>query len=185
MSKIPDAFNVLEKYATNLLKEETERHLSWRKIKTHSSVFQNTIGLVNGVDKIIEIMGYTKKDRLPNGDISSFVFPLTANPNKTKIMDLVVDLLIAKYEVDYLLNGTHPCFEELRLTGTIPDVYFTCCNSNSYSDQSFEQKVSIDYGSVNSMESVLNQSLKSANPIPVSINSSGDVTSSQKGGNNE
>ncbi|XP_012555166.2 E3 ubiquitin-protein ligase RNF31 [Hydra vulgaris] len=157
ISKIPTAFNLLEKYGMTLLKEESLRHPSWRKISTSSNLFINSVGTVKGADSIIRSMGYTEKIKQPTGDI--LVFPLGVKPNYSLVMDLVIDLLIAKYEIDFLLNHKHPYFEILHMTGSIPEVYFTYNVSNINPTFAVEQNDSLVYQGPKSLEFAFNSPL--------------------------
>ncbi|XP_065676815.1 uncharacterized protein LOC136092468 [Hydra vulgaris] len=157
ISGIPTTLNLLEKYGMTLLKEESLRYHSWRKISTSSNLYKTSVGTVKGADKIIQSMGYKEKIRQPNGDI--LVFPLEDKPNYSIVMDLVIDLLIAKYEIDFLLNHKHPYFEKLHMTGMIPEVYFTYNVSNTNPSFVVEQHDSLAYQGPKSLEFAFNESL--------------------------
>ncbi|XP_065676830.1 E3 ubiquitin-protein ligase RNF31-like [Hydra vulgaris] len=157
ISNIPTTFNLLEIYGMSLLKEESLRYHSWRKISTSSNLYKILVGTVKGADNIIQCMGYKEKIKKPNGDI--LVFPLEDKPNYSIVMDLVIDLLIAKYEIDFLLNHKHPYFEKLHMTGMIPEVYFTYNVSNTNPSFAVEQHGSLAFQAPKSLEFAFNESL--------------------------
>ena len=67
MRKIPQAFTVLEKYATNLLKDESERHPSWRSVLFTSAAYQNKVKFLLGALDILKSIGYTEDFFNQNG----------------------------------------------------------------------------------------------------------------------
>ncbi|XP_047130661.1 E3 ubiquitin-protein ligase RNF31 isoform X2 [Hydra vulgaris] len=161
ITKIPTTFNLLEKYGMNLLKEESSRHHSWRIISTSSNLYKTSVGTVIGADIIIQSMGYTEKVKQVTGDL--LVFPSGEKPNNVLVMNLVIDLLIAKYEIDFLLKHKHPYFEKLHMSGNIPDVYFTYV-SNIFSTFVVEQHGSFVYQTPKSFQFASNSPLSQEIP---------------------
>ena len=104
---LSSAFDILEKYAVNLLKLNRPQY--WRQIKYSNGVFQARVDCMKGSRDILKQMGYSKEH--PN----SLSFPETSvEPDFEKVSRVATDLLLARIEVDALYEGSHPHPEALK-----------------------------------------------------------------------
>lgn len=113
-TKIPQAFNILEKYATNLLKPVQNRHLSWRTVQFTTIVFKQKLKFLEGHINIFRTLGYTESIKEENGNLIGVAFPLNMQPNEKLVQNLAVDLTIAKFEVEAILTSRHPNIKMLQ-----------------------------------------------------------------------
>ena len=98
---MPDALVILEKYATNLLKDE--KHRQWRIIKFNLGIIQNQVFPVRGATDVLKQMGYTEITE------KAFTFPENVlQPQKQTAVVLASDLIIARIEMNMLLTNVHP-----------------------------------------------------------------------------
>ena len=92
---------ILEKYATNLLKDE--KHRQWRIVKFNLSIIQNQVFPVQGAAEVLMQMGYTEITE------KAFAFPENVlQPQKQTAVVLASDLIIARIEMNMLLTNEHP-----------------------------------------------------------------------------
>jgi hypothetical protein len=104
---LSSAFDILEKYAVNLLKPNRPQY--WRQIKYSNGVFQARVDCMKGAHDILKQMGYSEE--CPN----CLSFPENmAEPDIETVSRVATDLLLARIEVDALLEGTHPYPESLK-----------------------------------------------------------------------
>lgn len=110
LTMLSSAFDILEKYAVNLLK--TNRPQYWRQIKYSNGVFQARVDCMAGARDILKQMGYSEEH--PN----YLTFPEAAvEPDIEQVSRVATDLLLARIEVDALHEGSHPHPESLKNAG--------------------------------------------------------------------
>lgn len=98
---MPDALLILEKYATNLLKDE--KHPQWRIVKFNLNIIQNQVFPVQGAVEVLKQMGYTVVTE------KALTFPDDVQqPRKQTAVVLASDLIIARIEINMLLTNEHP-----------------------------------------------------------------------------
>ena len=124
---------MLELYAKNLLKDETERHRHWNKINLMAKVFENVRPLT-GNRKILYDIGYTQDITNEKGDVGGISFPETEKPNEPKVRELAIDLCIAKYELQLIEDRTHPKLTDLKNIDEISTSYFVENDSAGQND---------------------------------------------------
>lgn len=123
------AFRVLGKYASNLLKHESERHHSWRKVTFLSSAFQQYVRPLTGNIRILNQIGYCDEVRNETGDVTAVLFR-DGEVNSRLVTQVATDLCIAKVELEEILSGSHPHLESLKAFSRIPRVYYTQSEGN-------------------------------------------------------
>lgn len=100
------AFDILEKYAVNLLKPNRPQY--WRQIKYSNGVFQARVDCMAGARDILKQMGYSEEH------LNGLAFPeVVDEPNVDQVSRVATDLLLARIEVDALNEETHPHPESL------------------------------------------------------------------------
>ena len=118
------ALKVLEKYSTNLLKPENERPPSWRQIIITNDIFQQKVGFLMGAKSVFKLLGYKEEILGEDGKVVGLKFPDSQKrPNAEMVENIATDLCIAKFEVNLIVNETHPNLKMLFETGQIPPEY--------------------------------------------------------------
>ena len=128
--KIHAALKVLEKYASNLLKEESERHHHWQKINFTSKAF-NFVRPLSSNRKILHDIGYTMDLKNDRDEVGGVSFEEGKKPNTRKVEDYALDLCIAKFEVRAITQRIHPRMKNLKDVDGIPNSFFVVSDSMS------------------------------------------------------
>ena len=102
-----ETFDILERYASNLLKPKHSRHKSWRVINFRTDIYRK-IELLKGANQILRSLGYIKNKLQEDGTVIGLTFPETDTVNDSKVLDIATDLSLAKFELEILRKGCHP-----------------------------------------------------------------------------
>jgi len=131
--KIFAALKVLEKYASNLLKDENERHHQWDKINFTSKAFNYVRPLVSNRD-ILRNIGYTVDITSERGELGGVAFEEGTKPDIPKVEEHTLDLCIAKHEVREITHRTHPRMKSLKDVDVLPTSFFVVSDTMGSSD---------------------------------------------------
>ena len=102
-----ETFDILERYASNLLKPEHSRHKSWRVINFRTDIYRK-IELLKGASQILRSLGYIKNKLQEDGTVIGLTFPESETVNESKVLDVATDLSLAKFELETIKNECHP-----------------------------------------------------------------------------
>lgn len=127
------AFRALEKYSSNLLKDESERHHAWRRVNFNSGAFQQHVRHLKGNMKILNMIGYCVELYHENGDKVAVSFAENETPNELVVTQIATDLCIAKVELEEILSGNHPQIKEFIDLDIIPQGILAACNTATHS----------------------------------------------------
>ncbi|XP_052816593.1 uncharacterized protein LOC128243102 isoform X2 [Mya arenaria] len=94
--------SILEKYGRHLLKPPEHRSNMWRQIKFSNTIFRERVEPVKGAREILQKMGYTETR------LDGVAFPEGAEPDHSQVLNVVLDLMIGRKELEHYLENQHP-----------------------------------------------------------------------------
>lgn len=152
------ALTVLEVYAANLLKSESERPPNWRKIDFLNERFKVKVAFLKGFENVLKKLGYDEEILDENGALVGLKFPDTVkNPNFRMVPTVLTELCIANYEIETILNKSHPHLRTLLETMQIPPEYGQNNDSDS-EDEIFEDAMDEPFAAIEPVQANINRS---------------------------
>ena len=116
-----------------MLKPVQERPPSWTVIKFSNEVFQRKVDFLQGARDILRLLGYKQEMVDEGGRVIGLLYPETQEPNARLVLKLAADLCLAKFEVEAVVNGTHPMLSIFKQNDTVPSVYLQASEMSSLS----------------------------------------------------
>ncbi|XP_055006750.1 LOW QUALITY PROTEIN: E3 ubiquitin-protein ligase RNF31-like [Boleophthalmus pectinirostris] len=105
--RLSKALGILEKYGCNLTNPTRPKY--WRTVKHNNPVFRTTVDAIKGGRSVLFLYGYT------NQQIDGLSFPDdVTDPDLEKVVEVTVEVMTLRTEVDLLLKSAHPHPEQFK-----------------------------------------------------------------------